>query len=70
MDQMKGTEVDNRRRFAQLSPKAKKERELAKLIREDRVELTPNGELRTKPAQGVATVTQAPAHKLPDETWE
>jgi hypothetical protein len=69
MTAMKGTEVDNRRRFAQLSPRAKRERELAKLIREDKLELM-DGELRVKPEPGVATVTQEPAYRLPQETWE
>jgi hypothetical protein len=66
---MKGAEVHNRRRFAQLSPKAKKERELAKLIREDKLEVT-DGELRLKPEPQVAAVASEPVYRLPAERWE
>jgi hypothetical protein len=70
MGTMKGTEADNRRRFAQLSPKASRERELAKLIREDKLEPTAKGELRVKSEQQAVTVTQEPVHQLSNETWE
>jgi hypothetical protein len=67
---MKGTEIDNRRRLAQLSPRGVRERELAKLIREDKLTLTPNGELRPKREQQASGLATPTVYQLPDETWE
>jgi hypothetical protein len=66
---MKGTEVDNRRRFRQLSPSANRERKVADWVRQGNLELTSNGELRTKPEKR-AVATPEQTYQLPDERWE
>jgi hypothetical protein len=67
---MKGTEVDNRRRLAQLSPRVARERELAAWVGKSNIELTPTGELRVKPERQLATTTRESPHQLPDAGWE
>lgn len=63
---MKGSELDNRRRLRSLSPQATRERQLAKWVREGKLEVT-DGELRPKPDPQVTTVQ---VYKLPEERWD
>ncbi len=67
---MKGTEVDNRRRFRQLSPQASEERRLAELISQGKLERTSRGQLRVRPEHGASPQTQELVYQLPAETWE
>lgn len=67
---MKGTDVDNRRSLRNLSDRARSERQLAKLIREDKLEVD-GGELRPKTSQQSTTATTTePVYELPPERWE
>lgn len=64
---MKGTELDNRRRFAQVSPQTAEEREFAAWVSQSELELTQAGELRDK--RQVATQTTVP-RQLPEVGWD
>ena len=67
---MKGTEVDERRRDRALSQRTRRERELAKKVQQDNLELTLNGQLAETVEPGITPESQVVVYQAPEDIWE